>query len=203
MWDEPGDEPSDLSRDGIVVFLALLEGALAPLALAVGWLLGQPALSGFAWKIGDAVIGVAAALPMLALLVVALRWPIGPLARIRRFLDAQVGPVLRNRHWSDLALVSLAAGVGEEMLFRGVFQGALSRWLGPGNGLAIASIVFGLLHPITPTYIVLAGFMGAYLGGVWLLTGNLLTVMVAHALYDFVALLLLFRDPAPDQLGEG
>ena len=33
--------------------------------------------------------------------------------------------------------------------------------------------------------------MGAYLGGVWLLNGNLLTVMVAHALYDFLALLIL------------
>jgi membrane protease YdiL (CAAX protease family) len=55
-------------------------------------------------------------------------------------------------------------------------------------------VIFGLLHPITPGYILIAGLMGAYLGGLWMLNGNLLTVMVAHALYDFVALVLLLRE---------
>ena len=81
------------------------------------------------------------------------------------------------------------------MLFRGLIQGALGRWLGPGPGLALASLCFVLLHPITPAYVVIASLMGAYLGGVWLASGNLLVVIVAHALYDFVALLILLRGP--------
>ena len=84
------------------------------------------------------------------------------------------------------------------MLFRGVFQGLLARWLGPGPGWGAASLLFGLLHPITPGYIVLAALLGAYLGSIWMFTGNLLTVMVAHALYDFLAMVLLLREkPSP------
>ena len=63
----------------------------------------------------------------------------------------------------------------------------------PWPGLAVASLLFGLLHPITPTYVAIAALLGAYLGAVWLATGNLLTVIVAHALYDFVALVICPR----------
>jgi membrane protease YdiL (CAAX protease family) len=56
-------------------------------------------------------------------------------------------------------------------------------------------VLFGLLHPITPTYAVLAALMGAYLGGVWLASGNLLVPIVAHALYDFIALAYLLAPP--------
>ena len=53
--------------------------------------------------------------------------------------------------------------------------------------------MFGLLHPITRAYAVIAALLGAYLGGLWLAGGNLLTPIVAHALYDFVALVYLLR----------
>jgi uncharacterized protein len=190
------DSSSEESRPGpstIVVFAVLFEGGLAPLALLLGWLLNQPPLSGFAWDARDAALGALATLPMLGLLWVGLCWPVGPLRRIERFFEEEVRPLLGSRPWPDLALISLAAGVGEEMLFRGALQGALTRWLGPGLALAATSALFGLLHPITPAYTVIAALMGAYLGGVWLLNGNLLAVMVAHALYDFLALLILLR----------
>jgi membrane protease YdiL (CAAX protease family) len=53
------------------------------------------------------------------------------------------------------------------------------------------------LHALTPTYALLAVLAGAYLGGVWLLSGNLLVVIVAHGIYDFVALLYLLRLTPP------
>jgi membrane protease YdiL (CAAX protease family) len=68
-----------------------------------------------------------------------------------------------------------------------------SRWLGIRWGWSAASVLFGLLHPITPGYIVLATLLGAYLGAIWIYNGNLLSVMVAHAVYDFVALWYLLR----------
>ena len=55
--------------------------------------------------------------------------------------------------------------------------------------------LFGLMHFITPTYAVLATLMGAYLGLVWQWTGNLLAVVLMHALYDFLVLLYLLRGP--------
>jgi membrane protease YdiL (CAAX protease family) len=83
------------------------------------------------------------------------------------------------------------------MLFRGVVQGRLARWLGPWQGLAAASLLFGLLHPISLTYVLLAAAFGAYLGWFWMTTDNLLAVIVTHALYDFLALVYLLRRPRP------
>jgi membrane protease YdiL (CAAX protease family) len=196
------EDPSALDRQQMVMLGAVLEGSLAPLALVIGWALRQPPLAGFSWNPRDAALGALATVPMLAFFLATIRWPIGPLARIKQFFAAEVQPVLGARPWTDLALISLAAGVGEEMLFRGVFQGAFGRWFGPIGGLIAASALFGALHPITPTYIVLAGLLGAYLGGVWLVTGNLLTVIVAHTLYDFVALLVLLREPKSSSTSE-
>ena len=43
----------------------------------------------------------------------------------------------------------------------------------------------------------LAGLFGLYLGALWLLTGNLLVAIAAHAVYDFFALLYLVRFQPP------
>jgi membrane protease YdiL (CAAX protease family) len=189
------EESTGAPESGTLIILAILfEGALAPLAVWLGWLLDVPALGGFAWSLEDATIGAIASVPMLAVFQFGQSWPVGPFRSIKEFFDEEARPILAGCTWPDLALISLAAGVGEEMLFRGVLQGVLSRWLGPGQGWGAASVLFGLLHPITPGYILIAGLMGAYLGGLWMLNGNLLTVMVAHALYDFVALVLLLRE---------
>jgi membrane protease YdiL (CAAX protease family) len=181
-------------RREIVPFAVLVEGGLAGVAWALGWLVGVPPWGTLRWDARDAVRGVGATLPLLPVLTVCTHstWP--PLARIRRFVDAVVRPLFAACTRLDLALIALAAGVGEESLFRGVIQPALGRSLGAGPALAISSVLFGLLHPITPTYAILAGLIGAYLGGVWLATGNLLVVVIAHALYDFIALVYLLRD---------
>ena len=60
-------------------------------------------------------------------------------------------------------------------------------------GLGLASVFFGLVHPISFTYMVIVAILGLYLGTVWILSGNLLTVMITHALYDFAALAYLLR----------
>jgi membrane protease YdiL (CAAX protease family) len=191
MSEDSTEEPDP----GTLVILAILfEAGLAPLAVLLGWLFGRPALSGFAWNAEDAAIGALAALPMVGLFLLGQRLRIGPIRSIRRFFDEEMRPILGGCSLPDLALISVAAGVGEELLFRGVLQGVLGRWLGPLAGWGAASLLFGLLHPITPGYIAIAGLMGAYLGGVWMFNGNLLTVMVAHALYDFIALVLLLRE---------
>lgn len=191
--DDEGGPFEGMDPGRAVILAALVEGSLAPVALVLGALVRQSPLETFAWSGHDALIGAAATLPMLAMLAVVVRWPVGPLGRIRRFFDTQIRPLLQSRPWHDLALVSLAAGVGEEMMFRGVVQGWLGRSLGDAAGLALTSALFGLLHPITPTYACLAAGLGAYLGALWLLTGNLLSPMIAHGVYDFVALLVLLR----------
>ncbi|MBV8232882.1 MAG: CPBP family intramembrane metalloprotease, partial [Planctomycetaceae bacterium] len=149
----------------------------------------------------DAAWGAVAALPMLGMFWLAWRWPAGSLAEIKKYCIEELIPVFRDCDWHDLALIALVAGIGEELLFRGTIQAALSRWLGLWPGLAVASLLFGFLHPITPTYVAIATLLGTYLGAVWIATGNLLTVIIAHALYDFVALVILRLEPSERSRG--
>jgi membrane protease YdiL (CAAX protease family) len=96
-----------------------------------------------------------------------------------------------------MVLIALSAGVGEEMLFRGVLQTSLGAWLGWELGLAGSSLLFGLLHPISLPYINVMILVGLYLGGAFLLTGNLLSVMVTHAFFDFALMAYLLRIHGP------
>ena len=189
--DGPEDDP--VGHGAVIIFAVFFEAGLAPFSLLLGWLLGHPPLEGFVWSAQDALWGAAAAVPLIALFLAMLRWPVGPLAKVKEFCEQDVVPLFDESYWSELALISLSAGVGEEMLFRGVFQASLMDWLGVGWGLTLASVLFGVLHPISISYIIIAGILGFYLGGLWIYNGNLLTVMVTHAIYDFVALGYLIR----------
>ncbi len=102
----------------------------------------------------------------------------------------------------DLFGISVLAGLGEEMLFRGLIQDVFSSSLPLWMAVALASLLFGMMHAVTPTYAVLAGLMGAYLGWLYLATGNLLGPIVAHAVYDFVALVYLMYGPGSGEIAE-
>ena len=117
----------------------------------------------------------------------------GRLLEVKKFCDHEVVPLLNDSSWSEIALVSLSAGVGEEMLFRGVIQTSIGTWLGMAWGLVLSSLLFGFFHPISLTYMIIASILGVYLGAVLIADGNLLTSMVVHALYDFAALGYLLR----------
>lgn len=188
-----GPENDQPGQDVIIILAVFFEAGLAPFSLFLGWLLGSPPLQSFEWSLTDALWGALAAVPLIALFLTMVTWPVGPLGRVKRFCEEEIVPLFDQSNWSELAMLSLSAGVGEEMLFRGVFQASFTHWMGLAWGLALASMLFGLLHPISVSYIVIAAFLGFYLGVVWIKNGNLLTVMVAHALYDFAALGYLIR----------
>jgi len=83
-----------------------------------------------------------------------------------------------------------AAGLGEEMLFRGVLQFELGARTGSEIlAVAITSIVFGALHAVTPLYAGLAALASVYFGWLYLATGNLVVPIITHAFYDWAALL--------------
>ena len=184
-----------MDRREIVQLAVLFEGGLAVLACFVGWLVDIPPWEKLAWDLRDVALGFAACLPMLALLVLCVVVPWRPIARIREFVDKIVRPLFRECTLLDLALISLLAGLGEELLFRGLVQEGLAGWLGSWPALAAASVLFGLMHPITPAYAILATVAGAYLGWTYLVSGNLLVPIIAHAVYDFTALVYLLRTP--------
>ena len=84
-------------------------------------------------------------------------------------------------------LLSAAAGIGEEVLFRGTLQ----TLFGITWGLWVTSVIFGLVHAVTPAYFAMATVMGLYLGWVHIASDNLLAPILVHWLYDAVALYLL------------
>jgi membrane protease YdiL (CAAX protease family) len=118
-------------------------------------------------------------------------WP--PLELLRREIEQVLVPLFAECSLLELALIAAVAGLGEEMLFRGVFQTHLTDLWNPWLALAVASTAFGLLHLVTPTYALLAGLVGAYLGCLLILGDNLLLPISVHSLYDFVALTFLVR----------
>ncbi len=188
---------SEQPRRWVILLVGVgFEGGLGILAWGLGWLLGQPPWKTLHWNIAGAGWGIPASLPMMIVFLVCLRWPLGPLARIKMVSYEVIRPWFGSCTLFDLAVISLMAGVGEELLFRGVIQEAISNRFHPLVGLAATSLLFGFLHPLTPGYVVLAGLLGAYLGCLQLITGNLLVVIIAHALYDFFGLVYLVRGPA-------
>ena len=94
----------------------------------------------------------------------------------------------------------------EEVFFRSVIQGGLARHIGTIPGLAVASVIFGIFHLVNKTYALIATLIGAYLGILWIVIGNLLAPIATHAVYDFVALAYFLRAhvrPREDDANQG
>ncbi|MEK6250179.1 MAG: CPBP family intramembrane metalloprotease [Planctomycetales bacterium] len=177
------------------------EGGLGLLAWLIGWWLDVPPWQTLHWSIEAMLWGLAATLPLIAALLLIDRYPFGPFRDLKRVVDNLVVPIFRGfRIWQFLILAVLA-GVGEELLFRGLLQAGLAEFLqdriaeplAPWLALAVASVIFGLMHPITKTYAILCMLVGFYLGWLWIMTDNLLVPIVIHAAYDFVALVYLVK----------
>jgi len=177
----------------VVLLGVLFEGGLGLLAVMISWLLGRPLVELLHWSGQDALWGLAATGPLLVALGAMIRWPVGPLARLSAVVRELAGTMFARVGVAGLAVISVAAGIGEELLFRGLIQSSIDDRFGPAVGLIAGAVAFGLAHPITRTYAVVAGVMGLYLGGLYLLTGNLLAPMITHAVYDFVALVVVVR----------
>ena len=152
-----------------------------------------------------AAIGLAVGetLPMLLLAWWSLHTRWAPVARLVETVRKDVVPMFAGTPVYTLALVSFLAGVGEEALFRGVLFNVGAKWVGGLGALLATSVLFGLAHLVTPGYAVVAGLVGAYLGGLALLHQNILIPMLVHALYDFVALAYLLPLVGRTGVGKG
>ncbi len=89
--------------------------------------------------------------------------------------------------------LSLCAGFGEEMAYRGYALTALILATGSATlALIVTSATFGVLHAYQgPIGVVRTGVVGLIMGAVFLHTGSLWPPIVAHTLIDLVAGLVL------------
>lgn len=178
----------------VVIVTIVCEGGLLVLALVLGWFFDCSPLERVAWTALGVAYGLAAAVPLLVGLVIVTRYPIGPFKQLEAVSKKLILPLFSSCSIGQLLLISAMAGIGEEALFRGVLQAGIEQWSGSTAwALVAASVLFALAHPITPTYGVLAGLIGAYLGWLLVASGNLLVPIMAHAAYDFVALVYLLN----------
>jgi len=159
----------------------------------LGIQIGTPAFERlrFAWS--GVGWGISGSLPLLAGLWLALRAKKPPLGGLARDLQVRVRPLFADCDLVSLAIISAAAGLGEETLFRGVVQTALAETTGLWIAVAVTSAIFGLLHYVSLTYVIYAAVIGAYLGLLLVAFDNLLVPVLAHALYDLFGLIYLLR----------
>jgi membrane protease YdiL (CAAX protease family) len=175
----------------------VVEGGLALVALALAWLLGVSVrellpLAGAPF-LAAVLRGVVVALAMLVVFFWMVHSSRAALRELRQQVEWLVGQMFPTGSWGQFALVALLAGVGEELLFRGVLQSVLSRWTTPIAGLVITALLFALAHALSKLYFLLALIIGLCFGWLVFQYDDLVAPMVAHSLYDFVALLYLAR----------
>ena len=163
------------------------------------------------WMLSSALIGVGFAwatlrhLPLAArcwptptsiasgALVGALLWLAIPILfwtpAMQRVRDTMLVPFSHSLRTRDIAVIALLSGASEEFFFRGVLL--------PEIGLGLSSVLFGLLHAVNWIYVAWAAITGAGLGLLATHGGSLVAPVVAHATYNFGALLLLRRRALP------
>ena len=172
---------------------ALAEAGLVLVAIALGAWLDAAPFAALHWSWRGLAGGIAATAPLL----LGLWWCLGtrfqPIARLVQLVEERLAPVFAGSSTLELITLSAMAGLGEEALFRGVIQTALAGHLPAWVAVALTALLFGAAHWLTTAYAVLAAIVGAYLGWLLLASGNLLVPIVAHAVYDLVALSILVR----------
>jgi uncharacterized protein len=138
----------------------------------------------------DVFVGLAGALVLAAanyLLLMHARanWLV---RGVRAVYHEVLVPLFSRFGTASIIVLGAMAGIGEEWLFRGVVQ--------PVAGWIVASLVFGVAHVGGRSMVpfgVWASAMGLLLGGLAQATGGLTAPMVAHGVYDMLALAFLRR----------
>ncbi|VAX35696.1 hypothetical protein MNBD_PLANCTO02-1873 [hydrothermal vent metagenome] len=203
--DEPfNDEP--LNRVQFLNMGAFVEGGVILLALFLAWVFDVDWQAFLHWDMKAAAWSMGGLLPMLLLFFFLHRFPIGSMLKVKRFLIDVLGPSLSTCRWYELLILAGLAGLSEELLFRGVlqpwFENIGGETAGHSLGVIGSNILFGLVHAVTITYAILASLMGIYLSLLLDISGerNLIIPVIVHALYDFVAFLVISKTYRNEQL---
>jgi len=172
-------------------------------SIATLWMLGVAC-----WLVGTRSGGPAAvgmvAMPLGPLAVWSVGLTLAGLATLVVFravlgaAGASESPILRQllprsgQERRVFALLSLTAGVCEELAYRGYAIPILATTMGSPGAAVVTSLVFGILHGYQG---LLGSMRTAIMGGIlawgFLASGSLLPAIIAHALIDLVAGLLL------------
>ena len=95
----------------------------------------------------------------------------------------------------NLLMVAVFAGVGEELLFRGVLQRLFIKFFkNPWAGILAAAFIFSAIHMqfygFIPRFI-----LGILLGLIYWYSGSLWPAIIAHFAYDALAVIMIWYNP--------
>ena len=171
------------------------EASLILVAVFLGWVAGIDPFENIYFSETAIAFGLIGTAPLFLMFLALEKVQGESVVNIRKLLLNTLGPGLYRYHWTDLLILAAIAGVSEELLFRGVIQPWIETSWGISAGLILSNIVFGLVHAVTPLYAVLAALVGIYLGLSLDYGGerNLLTPIIIHGFYDFLAFVALMR----------
>lgn len=183
------------SRKKMSAYTALLfQGGIGVVGLLAIWLFAIPVESGGLSWLQNVTGGVLGAIGTYGVLLL--------LTNIPGVFPDDMEQQMRGLHrfasafgWPVLITLSIFAGVGEELLFRGAVQGWLAGHVGELVAVIVASLLFGLVHYVSFTYFLVATGLGLLLGSVYALSGSIALVMIWHSVYDIIALFCLIRFP--------
>jgi len=192
----------------LVLFFAANPLALLPVA-GIGALL-HVGIGGVAFTLTPttALLGAALALPLQVITSLPLeRIPglraIEEITTVSQFLCYLLFGARRSlghmcKVLAASTLISAAAGVAEELVFRGTLQTGLSTLLAavgapaallPYLSIGATSVLFGLLHSYSssPAYAIAAFIASLYFGALFAATGNIVVPVLAHFTVDLVS----------------
>lgn len=188
------DSPADVAAQSLLM-LSLLGGIpfLWVLGTRVVPWRGTVAYLALRWQPRDVVRGLLL-VPVMLLAVIVLSVAYTCATDGCAALDDEgdgsgVDALLDNLNWPVAIIVALCAGIGEEIFFRGLLQ----RWIGVW-GQAVA---FGLAHAgnaYVPQVLFAAG-LGVAFGLLQRRGWSLVSLIIAHAAYDFTILALAIVAP--------
>lgn len=186
-----------------------IQGGLA--LLAVGWaiLFGLETHRWFrldAWTGSRAFVTVATTIAAAAPPVAAFFWMrnsrLEGVIRFREDVRQRLIPLFGETCFADWLVISLTAGLTEELAFRGAlletFRVAFPH---PWNVIAavlVPSLIFGSLHAINRVYFLATTGAGIYFSILVLWSGDLWAAALAHFLYD----LIVFVAEGPSARGD-
>jgi len=99
--------------------------------------------------------------------------------------------------WMFAAVISIGPGLGEELFFRGFCQTRLVARYGRHLGIALASLLFGVMHmdPLHSPLALLIGFFLGYMAA----TFSVKTSITAHMFNNLFATVASAFGPDPEQ----
>lgn len=175
---------------GFELFLGLL-------GLGLAWVFGLSLTGPFQAGLTDITLGLVLGIAYFIVMVGAIRLPFRPVRKLLKFVDRVVAPLFRETSLADVILVATAAGVGEELFFRIFLQQWIGSYTPAGVAIVAVGVAFAVCHPFTLAYASVAFAFAIGNGIAFYLTGSVVSAVIAHALYDALAILYLVHRRKP------